>query len=315
MKNLILYLTTVLIWGSTWLVITFQLGSVNPILSVAYRFTLAAALLLAFCLLRRQNLRFSPRQHIFLALQGAFLFSLNYLLVYLAELRLTSGLVAVIFSTLVFMNIFIGALFLGTPVRRNVILGAAIGLAGITLVFLPELDAYSLDDEGLVGLLLGLGGTFLASLGNILSARNQREGLPVLQTNAFGMAYGALLMFLAAVVFKIPIQIAISVEYLASLLYLAVFGSILAFGAYLTLLGRIGADRAAYVSLLFPLVALAISTAFEGYRWSSPAALGVGLVLAGNFLVLSGRKGTAPVSALGREPDTPPAAGRHGAAQ
>ena len=290
MKNLLLYASTVLIWGSTWLVITYQLGPVDPILSVAYRFTLASLLLLVFAKLRRINLRFTPRQHLFFALQGVLLFSLNYLLVYLAELRLTSGLVAVIFSTLVFMNILIGALFLGTPVRPNVVVGALIGLVGISLVFLPELSAFSLQDRGFVGLLLSLVGTLSASLGNIVAARNQRERLPVVQTNAFGMGYGAILMFAIALIAGTPFRFETTLAYTASLVYLALFGSVIAFGAYLTLIGRIGADRAGYTSMLFPLVALGLSTLFEGYQWSVPAVAGVLLVLAGNFLVLSRRQ-------------------------
>jgi drug/metabolite transporter (DMT)-like permease len=287
MTNLIFYFTTVLIWGSTWLAITYQLGPVDPILSVAYRFTLASLLLLAFSALRKINLRFTARQHLFFGLQGALLFSLNYLLVYLAELRLTSGLVAVVFSMLVFLNILIGALVLGTPVRRNVLLGAMIGLVGISLVFLPELRAFSLADRGFVGLLISLGGTLLASMGNIAAAYNQREGLPVVQTNAFGMGYGAILMFGIALLAGAPFRFEATPSYIASLAYLALFGSVVAFGAYLTLLGRIGADRAAYASLLFPLVALGFSTVFEGYRWSGAALVGVLLVLAGNLLVLS----------------------------
>jgi drug/metabolite transporter (DMT)-like permease len=296
MRNLLLYSTTVLIWGSTWLVITFQLGAVDPILSVAYRFTLASLLLLAFAMLRKINLRFTAGQHVFFGLQGALLFSLNYLLVYLAELRLTSGLVAVIFSMLVFMNILFGALFLATPVRLNVVVGAIIGLLGISLVFLPELSTFSLQDRGFVGLLLGLGGTLFASMGNIVAARNQREGLPVIQTNAFGMGYGAILMFAIALITGTPFRFETTLTYITSLVYLALFGSIIAFGAYLTLLGRIGADRAAYNSLLFPLVALGISTLFEGYRWSVPALVGVFLVLAGNFLVLTRRRKMTLVS-------------------
>jgi drug/metabolite transporter (DMT)-like permease len=296
MKNVLLYSTTVLIWGSTWLAITFQLGVVNPILSVAYRFTLASLLLLAFASVRRVNLRFTARQHLFFGLQGALLFSLNYLLVYLAELRLTSGLVAVIFSTLVFMNILIGTLFLGTPVRLNVVIGALIGLAGISLVFLPELRAFSLRDRGFAGLLLSLGGTLSASIGNIVAARNQQEGLPVVQTNAFGMGYGGILMFATALIAGTPFRFEMTLSYIASLIYLAVFGSVIAFGAYLTLLGRIGADQAAYTSLLFPLVALGFSTLFEGYQWSVPALVGVLLVLIGNFLVLARRRKMTLVS-------------------
>jgi drug/metabolite transporter (DMT)-like permease len=296
MRNLLLYATTVLIWGSTWLVITFQLGVVDPILSVAYRFTLASLILLVFALVRKINLRFTARQHLFLGLQGVLLFSLNYLLVYLAELRLTSGLVAVIFSMLVFLNIFIGALFLGTPIRPNVVIGALVGLVGISLVFLPELSTFSLHDRGFVGLLLGLGGTVFASLGNIVAARNQGQGLPVLQSNAFGMGYGALLMFAFALVTGAPFRFETTRSYVASLVYLALFGSVIAFGAYLTLLGRIGADRAAYASMLFPLVALGFSTIFEGYHWSAPALVGVLLVLAGNFIVISGRRKITPAA-------------------
>lgn len=294
MKNLGLYATAVLIWGSTWIGIKYQLGDVNPVLSVAYRFTLASILLLGFSKLRGLNLRFSPRQHMFIALQGALLFSINYLLVYLAETYLTSGLVAVVFSTLVFMNILTGGLFLRTQVRLNVVLGAVVGLAGIALVFLPELNAASLSDKGFSGLLLSLVGTLMASLGNITAARNQREGLPVLQTNAIGMGYGAALMYLYALVNGIPFRFIATPAYVGSLLYLAVFGSILAFGAYLTLLGRIGADRAAYASLLFPLVALGMSTLFEGFHWNGLALVGVLLVLAGNTLVLSKRRPSKP---------------------
>jgi drug/metabolite transporter (DMT)-like permease len=290
MQNLFLYGITVLIWGSTWLAITFQLGEVNAMLSVAYRFTLATAVLLVYAGLRKLNLRFSARQHLFFALQGVLLFSLNYLLVYLAEQRLTSGLVAVIFSMLVFMNILMGALFLRTPVRTNVVLGALIGLAGISLVFLPELKSFSLQDSGFVGLLLGVGGTLFASMGNITSARNQREGLPVIQTNAFGMGYGAILMFIFALVAGVPFTFEATPGYILSLVYLAVFGSVIAFGAYLTLLGRIGADRAGYSSLLFPIVALGLSTLFEGYQWSAAALVGVLLVVGGNFLVLARKK-------------------------
>lgn len=286
MKNLGLYTATVLIWGSTWIGIKFQLGVVDPVLSVAYRFTLAALIMFVFCILRGLSLRFTFRQHLFIALQGIFLFSINYLLVYLAELYLTSGLVAVIFSTLVFMNIIIGAIFLKTPVRINVVLGAVIGLIGIALVFLPELNAFNLQDAGFVGVLLAFGSVVSASFGNIASARNQREELPLVQTNAFGMAYGALLMYIYALIQGTPFQFDWSFSYVSSMIYLAVFGSILAFMAYLTLLGRIGADKAAYATLLFPIIALGLSTLFEGYRWTMLALLGIILVLVGNFLVL-----------------------------
>ena len=236
-------------------------------------------------------MHFSFRQHAFIALQGTLLFSLNYLFVYLAEIYLTSGLVAIVFSMLVFMNIIAGGVFLGTPVRLFVVLGAAVGMVGIVLVFLPELNTYGWNDSSMVGLLLSFLGTVSASLGNIAAARNQQHGLPVLQTNAFGMGYGAVLMYIYALLSGVPFRFDVTPTYIGSLLYLAIFGSILAFGAYLTLLGNIGADRAAYGSLLYPLIALWLSTLFEGYRWSGAALFGVVLVLSGNIIVLVRKHG------------------------
>jgi drug/metabolite transporter (DMT)-like permease len=289
MTNLLFYAATVLIWGSTWLAIKFQLGPVEPVQSVAWRFLLAAALLFGWCLLSGKSLRFSRRDHLFIALQGLFLFALNYLLFYLAEGYLASGLVAVVFSTMVIFNILNGALFLGTPMDKRVLVAAGLGLAGISLVFWPELAAFDLSGTGRLGLLLSLAATYSASLGNILSARNQRHRLPVLQSNAFGMAYGALLMLGVAVLKEAPLHLELSVAYLSSLAYLALFGSVVAFGCYLSLIGRIGAERAAYVTLLFPLVALLLSTLYEGYHWSLPAVAGVPLILLGNLLALKRR--------------------------
>jgi len=290
MNNLLLYASTVFIWGTTWLGIKFQLGSVDPMISVTYRFTAAAAILLLYCKLRGLNMRFSIRAHLFMALQGVLLFGLNYWLVYLAEVYITSGLVAVVFSTIVFMNIVNGSLFLGSPIRLRVVTGAAVGLAGIGLVFWPEIKTFDLSDTAVYGFLLGLLGTFMASLGNITSVRNQKDRLPVIQTNAFGMAYGAASVCAVCLINGKSFTFDPSFAYLASLIYLSVFGSIVAFGCYLTLVGRIGADRAAYAGMLFPLVALGISTLFEGYRWYATSLAGMLLVLLGNVWVLHRRR-------------------------
>ncbi len=286
MSNGLLYGTAVLIWGSTWLAIHFQLGEVAPEWSVAYRFTLAAALLMAYCLQRGWSLRFSLRDHGFLALLGLFLFSLNYLTLYLATAYMTSGLVAVVHSTIIIMNIVNGALWLGAPVRPRVVAGAALGLVGIVLVFGAEWGELE-PDAAWVGLGWALLGTLCASLGNMVAVRNQRRGLPVIQGNAVGMAYGALFMFAVAAMTGRPPTFDWSPAYLVSLVYLAVFGSVIAFGCYLTLLGRIGADRAAYATVLFPVVALTLSWLFEDYRWTSTTLAGLGLVVLGNVLVLA----------------------------
>ncbi len=290
MQNAGLYILTCLIWGSTWLGIKFQLGVVDPEISVVYRFSLAAGLLLAFSLFRGLPLRFSPREHFFMALQGLTLFSLNYIAVYLAELYLSSGLVAVVFSLIIVFNVFLSAVFLGNPIRPRVLLGAGLGIAGLALVFRPQLAGLSLSEDRAVGLALAVAGTAIASVGNIVAARNQRNSLPIVQSNGYGMAYGALITLLVALARGARLSFVPSFEYIASLLYLAAFGSVVAFGAYLTLLGRIGPDRSAYISVVFPVVALALSTLFEGLRWEWLAVLGVGLVVVGNALALTGRR-------------------------
>ena len=286
LKNIVFYLLVVSIWGSTWLGIKFQLGRVDPMVSVVYRFVLASLLLVAYCRIRRLPMRFGLRDHGFMALQGACLFSLNYWMFYMAELHLTSGIVSVTFSTIVLFNILNGAVFLGSPIRPGVVVGALVGIVGIGLVFWPELSVFSLADTGFAGLLLCVGATLLASFGNILSARHQQHRLPVVQTNAFGMAYGALLMAVVALLTGRGFDFDPGAGYVASLVYLAVFGSIVAFGCYLTLIGRIGADRAAYATLIFPIIALLLSTLFEGYRWPATAMAGVVLVLVGNAMAL-----------------------------
>ena len=276
-----------IIWGTTWLAIKFQLGSVDPMVSVLYRFIAAALTLFLYCKLRGLKMRFHLRDHIFMALQGLFLFSVNYWLIYLAEIHVTSGLVAVIFSGIVFMNMVNGAILLGSPIRSNVLMGGGLGVLGIGLVFWPQLISFSLSDKGALGLLLSAVSTFMASLGNIISARHQQNNLPVIQTNAYGMAYGAGIIGLIAVVSGKTFSFEMSLSYAGSLFYLSFFGTVIAFGCYLKLIGKIVADRAAYATMLFPIVALGISTFYEGYQWAAHNIIGMTVVLIGNWIVLS----------------------------
>jgi drug/metabolite transporter (DMT)-like permease len=289
-NNWVLYSLTVVIWGSTWIGIKYQLGVVDPMASVAHRFLLSALLIWVFLLLRRQPLRLPLRDHPFLLLQGLCLFCVNYYFVYHAEMVLTSGLVAVVFSSLMMFNVINGALFMGSPVHGGVVLGGVIGLLGMAAVFWPELDALDLSDQNFVALLYCLAGTALASFGNIIAARNRRHDIPVLVTNTWAMAYGAVAMYIAAIVSGVSITIDWSAPYILSLLYLSIFGSVVAFWAYLTLIGRIGADRAGYANLVFPLVALLISTLMEGYQWTLPALMGLSIVMVGNWLVMRASK-------------------------
>ena len=293
MNYLGLYLITILIWGSSWFVITFQIGVVHEAVSVFYRFLLAAVLLLAYCLYKKHPLRMSLKDHGFVALQGLCLFSLNYVLIYYGTAYISSGLVAVAFSTLMILNIFNGALFLKRPVRPLVLVGALLGMVGIAMVFGHEfaLAKKTLSTGAvLTGLILVLTAAYSASIGNIVSARNQSKGLSVLQTNAFGTLYGSLVMLGYALFVGAEFSIEWTLPYTLSLIFLTLFGTIVAFGAYLSLVGQIGADKAAYAMVLFPVVALLISTLFEGFEWSVIAVCGVGLVVLGNLVVVGGKQ-------------------------
>lgn len=281
-----LYFSAVFIWGSTFFAIKFQLGEVAPELSIAYRFAIASLILFGWSLFKGLPMRFNRKQHLWMAFQGLFLFGLNYLVIYWATSSLTSGLIAVIFSTIVLMNIANSIIFLRKSASMLMIVGALMGLAGIGLIFAPEFTNFTASNNSLTGIGLSLLGTFIASLGNIISAHNQKQKMPVIQTNAYGMAYGAIILLVAALFQGEPLNFDLSLAYSLSLLYLALFGSVLAFGCYLTLLGRIGPEKAAYTMVLFPLVALGISTIFENYQWTLSSILGVSLVLLGNIIII-----------------------------
>ncbi len=289
-RDLFLYVSCVLIWGTTWLAIKYQLGSVPVDVSVAYRFGLAAAILVVYCLGRGVPLRFSRRAHGFMALQGFFLFGLNYVLTYHSERFLSSGLTAVGFTAIVFLNILGTRILFGTPITLPVLSGALLGAFGIALVFWRDLGAIDPSRNVALGLGLILGAAAVSSIGNLLSAWNQRQGLPILPSNAFGMAYGALFVSGLALLKGEEFWIDTSASYLLSLVYLALFGTVLAFGAYLSLLGRIGADKAGYASILFPLVALGLSTWVEGFVWHVSTVVGLCLSLAGNVVILTKRR-------------------------
>jgi drug/metabolite transporter (DMT)-like permease len=289
MSNTFLYLTTVLIWGSTWFAIEFQLGAVEPEVSIVYRYVIASLILFIFCFIRRLPLLFNLKHHIWFALLGSFLFCLNYVFAYRAQVHITSALAAIAFSTMVWINIGLSRLIFRTRAGPRVMTGALLGITGIVTLFAPQIGAVSLSDSMLFGSLLASLGALMASSGNMVSQAAQMRALPVVQTNAWGMLYGALLTGLIALFRGQEFTFDATFTYIASLLYLAVFGSVVAFGAYLTLLGRIGAHKAGYATVMFPVVALILSIVFEGLSLDLSVVLGTGMVLLGNVLVLKER--------------------------
>ena len=277
---------TVFIWGSTWYAIKFQLGVVEPVVSVAWRFLAAAGLIFLTARLIGVRLTLNPGQHVWALIQGLTLFGVNYCLFYLATAHITTGLIAVIFSTIVFWNIWGARLWFGHLIDLQVVIGAFVGFCGMSLLFMPDIFILNYGPTEIGALLLCVAATVCASAGNLVNARNQKAGIGLWQGNAWGMLYGGLATLGFAVATGLPLAFDFSVPYVLSFAYLTVFGSIAAFAAYLTLINTSGPEKAAFATLLFPVVALAISTALEGYQWHIEAMIGVVLVLAGNRIAL-----------------------------
>lgn len=287
MQVAFLYGLVVLIWGTTWIGIAFQLGPVAEELSVAYRFGLASIALFIYAWLSKRQIRIPRHLYPMVMVQGAILFCANYLLVYFGTNYITTGLVAVVFSLIVLVNAFFERLFFSTRVDSRLLGGAVLGIAGIVLIFWPEVSHLNSQDRTLIGVAIIVAGVVVASLGNMCAVLNTSRNLPIVAVNAHAMGWGALVSFAVALLLGRDIVFPLTTGYVVSLLYLAWFGSAIAFGAYLALMRKIGSARAAYCSVLFPVVALIISTIFEDYRWSSTAVAGIVLILAGNWLALS----------------------------
>jgi drug/metabolite transporter (DMT)-like permease len=282
----VLFLIPTVIWGSTWLAITFQLGAVAPEVSVSYRFALAALALAAWCVATGRSLRFSARNHVYLVGLGVLMMGFNYIWIYEAERHLTSGLVAVLFATLVFMSPVAMRLAFGTPLHVSTFVAATFGVTGVALLFLPELRQAQQGGVVAYGIALKLAATASCAAGNLIAVRNHRAGFPTLPATVWGMAYGSLLSAAAAIVQGTPWTFNASLPYVLSLAYLALFGSVIAFGVYFTLLNRVGAGPASYTTVATPVIAMLLSTQFEGYRWDWIAALGVVFVAFGTWLAL-----------------------------
>jgi drug/metabolite transporter (DMT)-like permease len=263
MNNTSLYALAVLIWGSTWFAIEFQLGVVAPEVSLVYRYGAASS--------------------------------------YRSMFYITSALAAIAFSSMVWMNIINARLFFGIKAGRGVLFGALLGAIGIFYLFAPQIREVSFSDTVFFGSFIAVLAAFVASLGNMVSQATQKEKLPVVQTNAWGMFYGTLIIAAIALYNGQEFNFEWTTGYVVSLAYLTVFGSIVAFGAYLTLLGRIGAPKAGYATIMFPVVALILSALFEGLEIDATIIIGTAFVLAGNLFVLK----TRPKQAESRAWSTP----------
>ena len=280
-----LYLITVLVWGSTWIALKLQLGSVPITWSIVWRFALAALVLFAWLAARRQLRAPVRAAWPLVAAQGICLFCVNFICFMNASRFIPSGLVAVVFSTSTLWNALGARLVFQRVLTAPVLGGGALGLAGLLAMFWPEITSHGASTQTLIGLAWALAGTLCFSCGNLLSARMQALGETPALTNAWGMAWGALVLAVGSLIAGVPVAFDFSSTYVLAWSYLALAGSVVGFTAYLMLVGRLGPERAAYCTVLFPLVALSISSVAEGYQFTAPAIAGLGLVMAGNVLI------------------------------
>lgn len=287
MMNALLYCLVVVIWGTTWIAIYLQQGPVSAPVSIFWRFAVATALMMIIMLARGKLRSLSLRDHLFCLLQGSCVFCFNFWCFYTAAAWINTGLESVIFSMAVLFNAVNSFFFFGQKPPLRFYCAAALGLTGIVTLFWHDLMSSGFSGSLLLGIGLSALGTFGFSLGNMISLRHQKKGLEVMTTNSWAMLYGTLLIATIALVRGDNFTPQWTFSYLGALLYLAVFGSVIAFGAYFTLVGRIGPSNAAYSTLLFPLVALSFSTVYEGYSWQMNAVAGLVLILVGNLVMFA----------------------------
>ncbi len=286
----VLYTALVLSWSASWYALALQVGTVAIQTSLFWRFAVAAAIMWVWVLLKRSPIRFAPKLHLAFAAMGLFIFCLNFMLFYYGSQYLISGLLSVVFSLASVFNLVLGFVFGRRMPRGRVLGGALIGICGIAFMFWPEIAGQTWTGNGVVGLGLCVAGTVSFCIGSQISAALQQRKIPVVSASAWGMSYGAAFSAIMTLSLGHSFNIDWNPVYIGSLLFLAIVSSVIAFWSYLTLIGRIGAARSSYATVVFPVLALLISSFFEGYGFPAIAVAGLILVMAGNVLVLGGGK-------------------------
>lgn len=287
--TILLYAAAVVVWGTTWIMMKFQLGEVAPAASLTYRYAAAGVLLLVGAAAFGKRIRLARAEHLWCVLQGACMFSVNYWLTYLAAAHLTTGIISVFFAGVPAVTMLLNAVRARRMPTARSATGAMMGVAGIALVFWPEVERVSLDGPEVGAGLLILVSVAMFSTGGLVGARNQLSGMPRFATIGWAMVYGGMIMACLTLARGETFGFEWTPRYVGSLFWLVVMGSLAVFVLYFTVVERIGAEKASYATVLFPLVALVVSTFAEDYHWPLLALIGVPLALIGNGLVLSER--------------------------
>lgn len=279
-----------LAWGTTWYAITWQLGSVDTIVSIVYRFSLAAVLLFGLCMWRGEKIAMSAMQHRAAIGTGLFTFAIDYALVYLAEERVTSAVVAVMFALLALMSLIVFRLAFGQRAAPSAWIAAGLGAAGVALLSWSELVHAQMDRSAAIGLAAAFLAVVGAAIGNVFARHAEEAHAPVTVATAWAMAYGSAMLVAYAIFTGRTWSFDTSWPYILSLLHLAIVGSVIAFVLFYGLARRRGYATASYISALTPPLAMLMSAVFEGKKWGSTALGGIALVVFGQWLLLRSRK-------------------------
>lgn len=279
-----------LIWGTTWYAITFQLGVVDPIASIVWRFGLASLILFVLAKATGQLIRLTRYQHLMAAAQGLLAFGLSYALVYAAEGRITSAIVAVAFASMALINLIMFRLIEGQTAARSVWIGAGLGTLGVAVMSGGELLGADVSGVMIVGVIFSLIAAVASTAGNYFAWRGQEAGSNVLPGTAWAMAYGTAGLVVFGLATGVHWSIALTPSYIGSLLYLSVIGSVIAFALYLNLGRSHGYTLASYIGALTPVIATVVSVLFEGARFQWTALAGLVLVILGQVLVIRSPK-------------------------
>ncbi|MBK6703067.1 MAG: EamA family transporter [Caulobacteraceae bacterium] len=279
-----------LAWGTTWFAITKQLGVVDPVVSVTYRFALAAVLLFAWGALRREKLALTRAQHFAALGVGFFTFAVDYSFVYWAEERVTSAVVAVVFASMAFMNLVVFRFAFGQRAPLLAWAAGGLGVLGVGFLSWEEISSAELSNRALAGIGLTLAGVLSAAIGNVYARKGEMAGAGVIASTGWAMAYGAAMLAVFAVATGKTWAFEFTAPYMLSLLHLSLVGSVIAFALYYGLARRRGYATASYISALTPPLAMFVSALFEDKSWGVFALGGVVLVLAGQVLLLRSKR-------------------------
>ncbi|MBT6257077.1 MAG: DMT family transporter [Alphaproteobacteria bacterium] len=295
----LLYGVIAFAWSTSWLPLKWQLGIVAPEVSIFWRFLAAGTLMMCFAIWRGENLRLPFAIHIRIAVLSLFLFSCNFTMFYYGGLGVSSGLLAVVFSTASLMVLIIKSSIDREWPEFQLVIAVIFGISGVSLIFLPE---FGNGHAPLISLVFCLIGTLIFSLGNILSGRLQSKKISVITANSWGMLYGAAFLAMISLLRGHSFMILPTWKYLGGLAWLSIISTVVAFTCYLTLVGRIGPGRASYITVIFPVMALFISQRAEAYEWTVFSVIGLILVIAGNTIMAKSAPISTPRSAPVQKP-------------